>query len=115
MAIKNYSDEIILVQLPGEPLVREELDKTMELVAQGGHCDVLVDFSSVDILVSLSLSGFLQLHKLITSNGRRMVFFNISNITKGIFEVTCFDGIFEFADSLADAETVLKSAPVPSS
>ena len=115
MTIRNYSHKVILVELPPEPGVRRELDKVMELIQDRTDSDVLVDFAEVDILVSLSLSGLIQLHKLINAAGRRLIFFNVSSLTRGIFKVTCFDNIFEFADDLSAANAVLStpSAPQP--
>ena len=110
MAIQNYSDNIILVELPPEPDVRAELDKVMEIVHQRTDCDVLIDFSRVDMMVSLSLSGFIQLHKLLAASGRRFIFFNASSLTKDIFKVTCLDGIFEFANDLSAATAMLNAA-----
>lgn len=110
MAIQNYSDNIILVELPPEPNIRAELDKVMEMVHQRADCDVLIDFSRVDMMVSLSLSGFIQLHKLLAASGHRLIFFNASSLTKGIFKVTCLDGVFEFADDLSAATAMLTPA-----
>jgi len=110
MAIQDYSDNIILVELPSEPDIRKELDKVMEIVQDRTDCDVLVDFSRVDIMVSLSLSGCIQLHKLLNASGRHLIFFNVTNLTKDIFKVTCFDNIFEFADDFHDATTMLSAA-----
>lgn len=110
MAIQDYSDNIILVELPSEPQIRQELDKVMEIVRQRADCDVVVDLSNVDILLSLSLSGFIQLHKLLIGSGRRLVLCNTSSTTKGIFRVTCFDGIFEFIDDKSDAVASLQPA-----
>ena len=115
MAIQDYSDNIILVELPAEPEIRQELDKVIEIVGQRTDCDVAVDLSNVDIMTSLSLSGFIQLYKLLTDSGRRLVFYNTSSVTRNIFRVTCFDGIFEFiddkSDALASLEPVGKSEP----
>jgi len=110
MTIRNYETNIILVELPPEPRIRKELDKVMEILQDRTDCDVLVDFSKVDILVSLSLSGLIQLHKLVNAAGRKLIFFDVSSLTRDIFKVTCFDNIFEFADDLHAATAVLDAA-----
>jgi len=110
MIIHNYSDNIILVELPPEPRIRKDLDRVMEILQERTDCDVLLDFSKVDIMLSLSLSGLIQLHKLVNTAGRRLIFFNTSPLTKDIFKVTCFDNIFEFADDLHAASAVLDAA-----
>ena len=109
MTIKNYSDDIILVELPAEPDIRAELDHVMYLIGQGRTCDCFVDFSCVNIISSMALSGFLQLRKLIKNAGRRLIFYNTSNITKDIFRVTCLDAVFEYSDDINAAEKMLTS------
>ena len=112
MAIKNYSDSIILVDLPAEPNIRAELDTLMDILKAGGNCDVIIDFSNIDIMTSLSLSGFLMVRELIVSAGKRLIFCNTSAITKDIFTVTCFDGVFEFVNNVDHAvETLTAHQP----
>jgi anti-anti-sigma regulatory factor len=112
MGIINHADNIILVELQSEPKIRPELDKAMEMVRKETDSDVMVDLSRVDILLSLSISGFVQLHKLLTAHGRRLIFFNASELTRNIFKLTCVDCFFEFVEDL-DAATALLETPCP--
>ena len=98
MGIQNWSEDIILVDLPQEPNMGEELKTVTEMVRDRGDCDVVVDFSSVDIVTSSSLSKLLRLRKLLADCGHRLVFCGVAAATRGIFTVTGLDGIFELAD-----------------
>ena len=98
MGIQNWSEDIILVDLPAEPQLGDEVKTVTEMVRDRGDCDVVMDFSCVDIVTSSSLSKFLRLRKLLGDCGHRLVFCNVAVATKGIFIVTGIDGIFEFAD-----------------
>ena len=98
MGIQDWSENIILVDLPQEPSVGEELETVTQMVRDRGDCDVVMDFSNVDILTSSSLSKLLKLRKLLTDCEHRLVFSNVAPATKGIFTVTGLDGIFEIAD-----------------
>lgn len=98
MGIQNWSEEILLVDLPQEPELGDELKTVTEMVRNRGDCDVVVDFSSVDIVTSSSLSKLLRLRKLLVDCGHRLVFCNVAPATKGIFTVTGLDGIFELVD-----------------
>ncbi len=113
MTLKNHTDNIILVELPAEPGIRQELDKTMEIVRENSDHDVLVDFSIVNIMTSMTLSGFLKLRKLLDITNRRLIFFNTSRITRDIFRVTCLDAVFEYAEDLESAQQMLKATPTP--
>ena len=98
MGIQDWSEDIILVDLPQEPDVGEELKTVTEMVRDRGDCDVVIDFSGVDIVTSSSLSKMLKLRKMLTDCGHQLVFCSVAPATRGIFMVTGLDGIFEFAD-----------------
>lgn len=98
MGIQNWSEDIVLVELAQEPQIGDELTAVTEIVRDRGDCDVVIDFTSVDIVTSSSLSKMLKLRKLLADCGHRLVFCNVAAATKGIFTVTGLDGIFELAD-----------------
>jgi len=98
MGIQDWSEDVILVDLPQEPEMGDELKTVTEMVRDRGNCEVVIDFSSVDIITSSSLSKLLKLRKLLGDCGHRLIFCNVAAATKGIFTVTGLDGIFEIAD-----------------
>jgi anti-anti-sigma factor len=98
MGIQNWSDNIVLVDLPEEPQLGDELKTVTEIVRDRGDCDVVMDFSSVDIITSSSLSKFLKLRKLLADCGHKLIFCNIAAATKGIFTITGLEGVFDMVD-----------------
>jgi len=98
MGIQNWSENIILVDMPQEPQITDELRTVIEMVRERVDCDVVIDFSAVDIVTSSSLSAFLKLRKLLNDCGRRLVFCNMAVATKNVFMITGIDEIFEFVD-----------------
>ena len=98
MGIQNWSDNIVLADLPAEPQLIDEIKSLTETVRDRGDCDVVIDFSEVDIITSSSISALLKLRKLLTDCGHKLVFCSVPPATKGIFTVTGIDGIFEFTD-----------------
>ena len=108
MGIQNWSEEIILVDLPPEPDMADELKAVTEMARDRGDCDVIVDFSSVDIVTSSSISAFLRLNKLLTDCEHRLVFCNVAAATRKVFAITGLEEIFEFVDdkfvALADLQ-----------
>jgi anti-anti-sigma factor len=98
MGIQNWSETIVLVDLPQEPEMGDELKAVTEIIRDRGDCDLVVDFSCVDIVTSSSLSKLLKLRKLVGDCGHRLVFCSVAPATKGIFTVTGLDGVFELAD-----------------
>ncbi len=98
MGIQNWSDEIILVELPPEAQMAEELNAVIEIVRDRGDCDVVVDFSSVDIITSSNLAKFLKLRKLLTDCAHKLIFCNVAPATRSVFAVTGIEEIFKFVD-----------------
>ena len=97
MGIQDWSEDIILVDLPQEPEIGDELKTVTGIVRDRGDCEVVIDFSNVDIMTSSSISKLLKLRKLLGDCGHRLVFCSVAAATKGIFTVTGLDGIFEIA------------------
>ena len=108
MGIQNWSEDIIVVDLPTEPQICDELKAVTEIVRDRDNCDVVVDFTSVDIVTSSSLSALLRLHKLLTDCGHRLVFSNVATATKSVFTVTGIEELFEFVDDKFIALTGLQ-------
>ncbi len=98
MGIQNWSEDIILLDLPAEPQMSDELKLVIEAVRDRGDCDVLIDFSGVDIITSSSISALLRLRKLLEDCGHRLIFCGVAPATKGVFILTGLDEIFEFYD-----------------
>ncbi len=110
MGIQNLSENVVLVDLPQEPEMADELISVTEVVRDRDGCNVVIDFSKVDIVTSSSLSKLLKLRKVLADCGHRLVFCSVAAPTRGIFKVTALDRIFELADdksvALAGLQTV---------
>jgi anti-anti-sigma factor len=98
MGIQNWSENIILVDLPAEPLMGDELKTVSDIVKDRGDCDVVMDFSNIDIITSSSLSKLLKLRKTLMDGDHQLVFCNVAAATKGIFAVTGLEGIFRVVE-----------------
>jgi anti-anti-sigma factor len=98
MGIQHWSDNIIVVDLPEEPELAEEIETLVDMVAGEDHCSVVVDFAGVDVITSSSLSKLLQLRKILVGCGRRLIFCSIPPTTRGVFKVTGLEQAFELAD-----------------
>ncbi|MGA2070055.1 MAG: STAS domain-containing protein [Sedimentisphaerales bacterium] len=98
MGIQNWSENIVLVDLPAEPLMGDELKTVADIIKDRGDCDVVVDFSTIDIITSSSLSKFLKLRKMLMDCGHQLIFCNVSPATKGIFAVTGLEGVFKVVE-----------------
>ena len=98
MEIQDWPEDIILMNLPAEPQMANELIAVTEKVRDRGDCDVVIDFSDVDIITSSSLSKLLKLRKILSDNDHKLVFCSVALATKRIFLVTGLEKISKFAD-----------------
>lgn len=108
MGIQNWSEDVIFVDLDREPQMSNELKTVVDIANDRGDCDVILDFSSVDIITSPSLSKLLRLRKLLADCGHRLIFCNVNSFTSGAFKVTGLDGIFEIVDDKEAASSALQ-------
>ena len=110
MGIDHSSQGILTVDLIPEPEMGTELQYVANIVLYGADCDVVIDFSSVDIITSSNIAKLLKLNKSLNIGGRRLVLYGFANATKQIFVLAGLDQVFDFADDKAAAETMVRQA-----
>jgi anti-anti-sigma factor len=96
MGIQDWSENVILVTAAPEPDMSDELKAVTEIVQKRGNCSVVIDFSDADIITSSSLAQLLRLQKILDDHNQRLLLCGTSTRTKGVFEVTGLDKVFEF-------------------
>jgi len=104
MGIKNLTDDVLFVELPSKsPKIANQLKAVNEAVSKQSNCDVIIDFSRVEIINSANVSNLLILHNMLMGTGRRLVLCNVSTVTKCIFVVAGLNTVFNFADDKSKA------------
>jgi len=103
MGIDHSSQGVLTVDLLPEPDMGTELEIVANIVRDGADCDVVVDFSDVDIVTSSSISKLLKLRKLLGDCRRQLVLCNAAPATEGIFKITGLDAVFEFTPDKSSA------------
>lgn len=110
MAIHNLTENVIIVTLPPEPKISEELKKINELISGKCDRDVIIDFTNVEIVTSQSISNLLISRSLLRESGHQLMLCNVSMPTKCIFTVAGLDAAFEFADNRQAALAAMQYA-----
>jgi len=103
MGIQNFSEDILLINLPEQPQHGQEIDIVNKLLSNSVDFDVLADFSKVEILTSESICGLMILDKLLKGSGRKLVLYNLPSAIKQIFVRTGLLTVFDLADDQFDA------------
>ena len=103
MAIQNLSENVVLITLPEQPQRGDELEKVSKLQSEKLNCDVVVDFSKVQVLTSEILCGLITLNRSLREFGRLLVLCNVPSKIKHILfpnKMLYWKGlttVFEFA------------------
>ena len=111
MGIKNLSKDTLLVELPSKsPKIAMQLKAVNETVSKNGSCDIIIDFSRVEIINSANISNLLILHNMLQNSDHRLIFCNVATVTKCIFVVAGLNEVFEFADNQSKARATVEQA-----
>ena len=104
MGIQDWSENVILVTIAPEPDMSDEIKTVTDIVRQRGNCSVVIDFSDAELVTSSSLAQLLRLQKVLDAHNQHLILCGASARTKGVFNVTGLDNVFEF---VADKFTAL--------
>jgi len=109
MWTQDLPEKMILMDLPRETELGDELERTHNLVGKHGDCDVILDFENVDILNSSHLASLLRLRQRLREDGRRLVLCNVGDAVQGILAVTALTQVLEVVGDRSDALAVLQA------
>ena len=109
MGIQQSSEDIILVNLPRTLQQPDELQRVIDMVHKRGDCDVVVDFSSVDVVGCTTLTWLLELRQLLQDRGHTLVLCSVAPATKGIFTIARLDEVFDFVEDRFAVSTHLQT------
>ncbi len=98
MATQNLSEHVLLITLPAEP----QLGRDLEVVARSTHpasdCDVIVDFSLVEVLPSATICHLIVLDRVLSAAGRELILCSASPAVKAVFRRVGLHKLFRFTD-----------------
>ena len=110
MSINRWSEDVILVDLPRGLEKHTELQTVIGMLRDRGDCDVVIDFSHVDVVGGACLARLLEMRRLLNDGGHKLTLCSVGPATKGVFTITRLDDLFEFAEdrftALASLQTI---------
>lgn len=111
MGAHNLLDNLIYLELPAAEIqISDEFKALNETITNRDDCDVIVDFSRVEIINSSNISNLLILRSILQDKGRRLILCSVSTITKCIFVVAGLAETFVFIDDKSDALAEIKNS-----
>ena len=107
MAIQEWSDDIVVVELADDPQFTDELSSATDLV-EGKARHVVLNFGVVGFINSSNVAKLLRLRKAINIQGRKLILCEVNTQVWGVFLVTGLDKIFDFTNDTATALATLQ-------
>lgn len=93
-------ENTVYLELPDDGIrMGDELKALNDAITDREDCDVIVDFSRIEIINSANISNLLILRSLLQERGRKLILCGVSTITKCIFVVAGLSEVFVFIDS----------------
>ena len=108
METEKLTEDVIYIVLPPEPRIRKKLKDLNEKVSKNCDFNVVIDFSYIEVLSSITISNLITLQNWLNKSGYKLVLCKVAVVTKCIFDVAGLDKVFTFADDKFDALSVLK-------
>jgi anti-anti-sigma regulatory factor len=98
MATQSLSEHVLLVTLPAEPSSSSDLEAVMRSTRPGSDRDVIVDFTLVEILPSVTICNLIVLDRVLSAAGRQLVLCSVSPSIRAVFRRVGLHNLFLFAD-----------------
>jgi anti-anti-sigma factor len=98
MSIHRWSEDVILVDLPWELEDQDELQTVIGMVRDWGDCDVVVDFSHVDVVGGACLARLVEVQRRLNDRGHKLTLCGVAPAIKGVFTSARLDDLFEFTE-----------------
>ena len=109
MEIEHLPEDILFVSLQ-EPQLRHELIAVNEALNNECTCDLIVDFSCVDLMTSEGISSLIILERLLNSFGHKIILCGVSSNNRQVLERTGIEPLFEFASNESSARQSIRSS-----
>lgn len=96
--MQYLSQHALLITLPHEPQLGNELEIAIRMSRPQATRDVIVDFSLVGIMPSGTLSELMILERQLSNADRQLVLCSVPQSIRRIFTQVGLGGLFQFAE-----------------
>ena len=103
MAIHNLSEHTMLITLPQEPDRSSELETAARLTTPRINRHVVVDFTRVETMSSVTICGLIILNRLLSTMGRKLILCSVPPSIVAIFRRVGLLKLLQFAEDKAAA------------
>jgi anti-anti-sigma regulatory factor len=98
MGVQQPSEQILLITLPRETRICNELEIAVSMTSEAPRNHVIVDFSATQVLSSAMLSQLLILERQLDAFDRRLILCSVPFNIMELFKCVGLQALFRFAD-----------------
>lgn len=109
ISMQETSNNCLIVLLPRYLSDSKELQKINLAASENPDRDIILDFSMVEVVLSVSISNLLSLRDLLEKADRRLILCSVSFLNRCVFTTCGLGDVFTFADDKAAALAELHS------
>jgi len=107
MALHNLSENTLLITLPQEPDRSSELETAARLTTPRASRHVIVDFTRVETMSSVTICGLIILNRLLSTAGRQLILCSVPPNVVAIFKRVGLHKLLQFVeDKTAAMESI---------
>lgn len=101
MALNQWNDDILILELMNEPDFSEDTDTFLTKLQNDGatYPHAVIDLQNVTNLNSSNLGALIEIKKSLKAKNRRMIICNISDSIWSTMLATGLDQVFEFIEN----------------
>ena len=110
MTVQNLSEQVVLVTLTDGHQAIKELNSLVELAAEKKDSDLIIDFSEVEMITTVTINNLLKLRNLVSACKHRLILSGLSIHNKCVFTLAGLDGVFDFAPDKDSAFSSLQKS-----
>ncbi len=113
MNIQESTGGVIVIRLPCNPALGDDLHSATRLARDRGVCHIVLDFSDVEFLDSSHLSSLLRLHQLVQQHNGRLILCGLGSEAGHVLAKAGLDGMFEIKLNRSDALAAIQACHQP--
>jgi len=96
MTLHNLTESMLLITLPQEPDRSRELETAAGLISPRVNRHVIVDFTRVETMSSVTICGLIILNRLLSTTGRQLILCSVSPNIMAIFRRVGLSEVLQF-------------------
>lgn len=107
MAIQDWSDDIIVVDLADDPQFTDEISALMDKL-EAEPKNLVLNFGAVGFVNSSNIAKLLRLRKTMILTEHKLILCDVNTQVWGVLLVTGLDKIFDYTNDVATALATLQ-------